>query len=461
MEHDEFTRKFHWLNGLSEYFRATGQEEKYEPVFKALYHQNYYRKRDIIINMIDGKYKGIKKSSPARRRAWINMLLNEHMDDVEVKTDNITSLIATVSDDAFVNRICSFIDFFTVDHKTTLMLPDLGDFLSRGQVKSKIWMITELAHIIDGPVGNIVCYGGWYNFLAHFLFDQFEVDKITSIDIDDTVVGPCKRLYAAELDDNRFNAFTADVSKLQWRDQNDLWYHDFDKRDEQITAWMEGQEQNLTDKRQILIDQWIQKQEDSLTVKRQILIDQWMQKQECSLSEKRQQLINTWLEKQEEKYAADIEANEDEIRIGYTSKKNIREDIFRDKDQVIEKISEDVRTGMFKDKEAVFEKISEDLRAEMFKNKDSIFENYGWRRLDKFNMVINTSCEHMNNDWFDNLPDGTLVVLQTNDYFENKQHSNCCNNLADAKDKYPMQSYFYEGKIDTRLYNRFMLIGVK
>ncbi len=360
MEHDEFTRKFHWLNGLSEYFRATGQEEKYEPVFKALYHQNYYRKRDIIINMIDGKYKGIKKSSPAQRRAWINMLLNEHMDDVEVKTDNITSLIATVSDDAFVNRICSFIDFFTVDHKTTLMLPDLGDFLSRGQVKSKIWMITELAHIIDGPVGNIVCYGGWYNFLAHFLFDQFEVDKITSIDIDDTVVGPCKRLYAAELDDNRFNAFTADVSKLQWRDQNDLWYHDFDKRDGQIKEWMDKQEQKY----------------------------------------------NKALEEQ-----------------GNTHKDSIREGLFNDKEKV--------------------------------------FENYGWRRLDKFNMVINTSCEHMNNDWFDNLPDGTFVVLQTNDYFENKQHSNCCNNLADAKDKYPMQSYFYEGKIDTRLYNRFMLIGVK
>ena len=49
MKHSEFTSKFHWLNGLSEYFRATGQEEKYEPVFKALYHQNYYRKRDIIM----------------------------------------------------------------------------------------------------------------------------------------------------------------------------------------------------------------------------------------------------------------------------------------------------------------------------------------------------------------------------------------------------------------------------
>ena len=101
MKHSEFTSRFHWLNGLSEYFRATGQEEKYEPVFKALYHQNYYRKRDIIMNMIEGKYEGIEQVPYETRRAWINMLLNEHMDDVEVKTELITSLIATVADDAF------------------------------------------------------------------------------------------------------------------------------------------------------------------------------------------------------------------------------------------------------------------------------------------------------------------------------------------------------------------------
>ena len=112
MKHSEFTKTFHWMNGLSEYFRATGQEEKYEPIFKALYHQNYYRKRDIIMNMMEGKYEGIEKVPYALRRSWVNMLLNEHFDEIEVKAELITSLIATVSDDDFVNRICSFINYF-------------------------------------------------------------------------------------------------------------------------------------------------------------------------------------------------------------------------------------------------------------------------------------------------------------------------------------------------------------
>ena len=76
-------------------------------------------------------------------------------------------------------------------------------------------------------------------------------------------------------------------------------------------------------------------------------------------------------------------------------------------------------------------------------------------------IVINTSCEHMNEDWFHNLPDGQMVCLQTNDYFANEQHSNCCKDLQDEIEKYPMSKLLYSGEIDTELYNRFMLIGHK
>ena len=33
--------------------------------------------------------------------------------------------------------------------------------------------------------------------------------------------------------------------------------------------------------------------------------------------------------------------------------------------------------------------------------------------------------------------------------------------VAEAKQKYPMSTLYYEGEIDTELYNRFMLIGKK
>jgi hypothetical protein len=81
--------------------------------------------------------------------------------------------------------------------------------------------------------------------------------------------------------------------------------------------------------------------------------------------------------------------------------------------------------------------------------------------IGKVNLLINTSCEHMDNTWFENIPNGTLVVLQTNDYFSNPQHVNCCKDLQAAMEKYPMNTFLYAGELDTYLYNRFMLIGIK
>jgi len=77
------------------------------------------------------------------------------------------------------------------------------------------------------------------------------------------------------------------------------------------------------------------------------------------------------------------------------------------------------------------------------------------------NTIINTSSEHMNDDWFHNIPDGKLVVLQTNDYFDCNQHVNCVLNLEAAQEKYQFSNLLYSGELQTQLYNRFMLIGVK
>ena len=345
MKHSEFTKKFHWMNGLSEYFRFTGQEEKYEPVFKALYHQNYYRKRDILMNFVDGNYEGVEDVPYELRRAWVNMLLHEHMDDVEVKTELITSLLATVADDEFVNRIAKFIDYFLFDHHTDVLLPDLGDFLSRGQVKSKLWMVTELANVVEGPIGNVVFYGGWYNFMAFFLFTMFDVKNIYSIDVDDSVIEPCKVLYRDEHDAGRFIPITADVSTIKW--ENDTLNY-----------------------------------------------------------------------------------------LNQTMRTNIIEKYWKTKEESIRQFDTDVAQ----------------LADE---------ERWGWTELDDMQIVINTSCEHMNNEWFENIPAGKLVILQTNDYFDNPQHSKCCKDLEDAKAKYPMQNILYIGELDTQLYNRFMIIGIK
>jgi hypothetical protein len=74
-------------------------------------------------------------------------------------------------------------------------------------------------------------------------------------------------------------------------------------------------------------------------------------------------------------------------------------------------------------------------------------------------LIVNTSCEHMTDKWFYDIPQGHLVALQTNDYFENEQHVNCVHDIKEALEKYQFQQVLYSGTLDTQLYKRFMIIG--
>jgi len=76
-------------------------------------------------------------------------------------------------------------------------------------------------------------------------------------------------------------------------------------------------------------------------------------------------------------------------------------------------------------------------------------------------LIINTSCEHMDDTWFEQIPSGKLVCLQTNNYFENTQHINCVNNTAEAEEKYQFSQLIYSGSLDTPEYERYMLLGIK
>jgi hypothetical protein len=77
--------------------------------------------------------------------------------------------------------------------------------------------------------------------------------------------------------------------------------------------------------------------------------------------------------------------------------------------------------------------------------------------------IINTSCEHIVNfdDWFNSIPNGKLVILQSNDFFEVDDHVNCSHNLQEFSLSAPMTTVLYEGELDLPKYKRFMKIGYK
>ena len=79
------------------------------------------------------------------------------------------------------------------------------------------------------------------------------------------------------------------------------------------------------------------------------------------------------------------------------------------------------------------------------------------------NTIVNTSCEHINNfkDWYNKIPKGKLIILQTNNFFKIKEHINCVNNLDEFADMSPMNKLLFEGELDLGQYKRYMRIGYK
>jgi hypothetical protein len=77
--------------------------------------------------------------------------------------------------------------------------------------------------------------------------------------------------------------------------------------------------------------------------------------------------------------------------------------------------------------------------------------------------IINTSCEHIPNfkEWYTKIPEGKLVVLQSNNYYEIKEHVNCVASIEEFAVKAPMDNILYSGEFELPKYTRFMLIGYK
>ncbi|MDA8882805.1 hypothetical protein N9I00_00195 [bacterium] len=83
--------------------------------------------------------------------------------------------------------------------------------------------------------------------------------------------------------------------------------------------------------------------------------------------------------------------------------------------------------------------------------------------IDSPDTIINTSCEHIANfaAWYDLIPDGKLVILQSNNFFEVEEHVNCINSIEEFVVMAPMQNILYSGELKLDKYKRFMIIGYK
>lgn len=92
----------------------------------------------------------------------------------------------------------------------------------------------------------------------------------------------------------------------------------------------------------------------------------------------------------------------------------------------------------------------------MFKDANDL----DYRQLGMDGAVINTSLTDIDGeDWFRNIPDGTLVVMQARDHDPGYQY----HSTDDILQKFPLSQVMYQGKLKLKdpetHYHRFMVIG--
>jgi len=86
--------------------------------------------------------------------------------------------------------------------------------------------------------------------------------------------------------------------------------------------------------------------------------------------------------------------------------------------------------------------------------------------IEKFSpdLIINTSAEHMNEEWyhqirFKELDSNPIVAIQSNNMFDGEGHINCVHSVDHMKKKFPMKEVLYEGELQLKGYKRVMIIG--
>ena len=77
------------------------------------------------------------------------------------------------------------------------------------------------------------------------------------------------------------------------------------------------------------------------------------------------------------------------------------------------------------------------------------------------NWIINTSAEHMSNQWFHSVRSDQLVCMQTNSNSELEGHCNTVNSISELQQQYPMSKTLMVGEMHMPTYTRYMQIGYK
>ena len=89
--------------------------------------------------------------------------------------------------------------------------------------------------------------------------------------------------------------------------------------------------------------------------------------------------------------------------------------------------------------------------------------DYGRKHLKEFDFIMCTSCEHISDDYINRLinkkREDSIIVLQSNNFVNLKEHINCKKSLQDFINSVNVKIK-YEGTKSFEKYDRYMIIGI-
>tara|TARA_B100002019_G_C21274039_1_gene604105 strand:+ start:2687 stop:3730 length:1044 start_codon:yes stop_codon:yes gene_type:complete len=181
-----------------------------EDLKKAIIDQNLYS----IFRLIPDDYEDLKKAVCNENRNSIYKLLE--LDSIRkiVELDNPYALYDTLieyTDSQFAHALkFMFLEGVEFDE----------DCLSRGQLRSKIWLVNELKKI-SVDLGVVFLCAGWYGTLAVMLFESgMSIEKIRSFDIDPSTEKVAEMFNKKWISGWKFKPVVQDIHDIDFEEHN-------------------------------------------------------------------------------------------------------------------------------------------------------------------------------------------------------------------------------------------------
>lgn len=199
--------KHHWMHGIDEYLTRINHvhADKYKQMQKAIQYGESWPIRDMMLGLIQ---EGFSSDS----EEYTNLVLSYYLKELEVTPEQLLRFVNRYVDDGFLLDTYNWFE----KHQDCA---DLNDHFSRGQIKSKLWMMEELRNVVSGnELGTVVLYGGWYATIAHFFFKFFSPSRLYSIDLDPSTVDVADSFNIRQSEQNnwQFKAFAHDVNDITY-----------------------------------------------------------------------------------------------------------------------------------------------------------------------------------------------------------------------------------------------------